>query len=216
MRAIAHCLAVLAVTISWPAVLAAQSIDTSSNEVRLGDRWVYETKDEITGYPQATYTEIVTQISPAEIIVDLTISGKDGTALFVFDHDWNEVDTLVWKYKPNDGQGIRLPLAVGKEWRSEFDAKNTVTSANMRASVLSKVVAQQTLTTPAGTFETYKIERRIREFDTANPSRLSEIRSVIWYAPQINHWVRRTFETMIQKRTRASTSEELTEFTREF
>ena len=67
---------------------------------------------------------------------------------------------------------------------------------------------------PAGTYETFKIETRIRELNTANPSRSTEFENVGWYAPLINFWVRRTFVTKIQKRTTESYSDELVDFGR--
>jgi hypothetical protein len=75
-------------------------------------------------------------------------------------------------------------------------------------------VAQETVTTPAGTFETFKIERHQSEYNTIVQSRITEVDSVIWYAPKINRWVRRTFVTRFDKRLRSSTSEELAEFHR--
>src|SRR6516225_10111326 len=52
-------------------VLAQFSNDVDG-AVRVGDRWVYETRDEITGFPKETYTEIVTEVSPENAIVNLT------------------------------------------------------------------------------------------------------------------------------------------------
>src|SRR5262249_12705162 len=154
-------------------------------------------------------TEIVTEVSPKEIVANLTFSGKPGSLLIVYDQNWNRIDTVVWKFKPNDAQGVRLPLTVGKTWRAEFDARNTQTGANMRTSVSSKVVAQETVTTSAGTFDTFKIERSGKEFKTTDPSTIFESQMVFWYAPKINHWVRRTFVSKFEKRTRTSGSEEL-------
>jgi hypothetical protein len=201
---------------TWPLALKAQSSEEADGAVRVGDRWVYDTKDEISGYPKDTYSEIVTEVSPKEIVTNWTYSGKPGSALVTYDHDWSRIDNLIWKYKPNDGQGVRLPLAVGKTWRVEFDARNTQTGVNMRASISSKVVAQETITTPAGTFDTFKIERNGREFKTTDPSKFNETQMVVWYAPKINHWVRRTFSVKYEKRTRSSTSEQLTDFSRNF
>jgi hypothetical protein len=199
---------------TYPHVLVAQSPEEADGPVRVGDRWVYDTKDEITGFPKETYAEIVTEVSPKEIVVNLTWSGTSTSAIITYDHDWNRLDNSINKFKPSDGQGIRLPLSVGKEWRSEFDAKNLRTGVNTRGSNSSKVVAQETLTTPAGTFETLKIDRRVREFNTSDPSKLWEVQTLLWYAPQINHWVRRTTLVKFEKRARSHTSEELADFTR--
>ena len=201
---------------TWPLVLKAQSPEEADGAVRVGDRWVYDTKDEISGYPKDTYSEIVTEVSPNEIVTSWTFSGKPGSALVTYDHDWSRTDNITWKFKPNDGQGVRLPLAVGKTWRVEFYARNTQTGVNLKSSISSKVVAQETITTPAGTFDTFKIERTGREFKTTDPSKLFETQMVAWYAPKINHWVRRTYSVKYEKRTRSSTSEELSDFSRNF
>jgi hypothetical protein len=210
--------AILAVGLAgtWPLVLKAQSSEEAEGPVRVGDRWVYDTKDEVSGYPKDTYTEIVTEISPSEIVTNWTFSGKPGSVLVVYDHDWERKDNMVWKFKPNDGQGVRLPLAVGKTWRVQFDARNSQTGVNVRSSVSSKVIGQETITTPAGTFDTFKIERTGREFKTSDPSRIFESQMAVWYAPKINHWVRRTVTLKYQKHITSSTSEELSDFSREF
>jgi hypothetical protein len=201
-------------TATWPQILIAQTPEEADGPVRVGDRWVYDTKDELTGYAKETYTEIVIEVSPKETIVNLTVSGNPISATITYDHDWNCIDNLAWKYKPSDGQGIRLPLAVGKTWRTEFEAKQAQTGVNVKGSSLSKVVAQEPVTTAAGTFDTFKIERQVRQFNTADPSKLTETQVVIWYAPQINHFVRRTALVKFEKRTRSSRSEELADFTR--
>jgi hypothetical protein len=63
-------------------------------------------------------------------------------------------------------------------------------------------------------FETYKIERQVREVSAADPSRQTEIQFDLWFAPQINHWVRRTTLTKVDKRTRSNETDELIELGR--
>jgi len=100
---------------------------------------------------------------------------------------------------------------VGKEWRHQFFTSNTQTGNNAKASSLTKVVAQETVTTPAGTFETFKIDRQIKNFNVKDPSRYSDVEMLMWFAPQINHWIRRTFIVKQEKRTVSSTTDELIE-----
>ncbi len=202
---------------TWPLAVNAQSPEEGDGgAVRVGDRWVYDTKDELTGDPKDTYTEVVTEVSPNEIVTNWTFSGKPGSVPVIYDHDWERKDNIVWKFKPNDGQGVRLPLAVGKTWRVQFDARNTQTGVNFRSSLSSKVVGKETITTSAGTFETFKIERTGSQFRTTDPSRNFELHTVVWYAPEINHWVRRTVTLKYQKHITSSTSEELSDFSRAF
>lgn len=157
----------------------------------------------------------MTTILPKEIIVNLTFAGgEDVSAAITYDHDWNVIDNLVWSYRPNEGQAIRLPLEVGKTWRADFEAKNLRSGSNFKGSSSSKVVAMESVPTPVGVFDAFKIERQVKQFSAASPSRLWESEITIWYAPQINHWARRTTLVKFEKRVRSSTQEELADFTR--
>ena len=151
----------------------------------------------------------MTEVTPQEIVTRAIFRGKNGSAFVVFDHDWNRTIDNSVKYKPNDGHGVHLPLAVGKEWRFEYTAQNTQNGANMKATSLAKVVAQETITTDAGTFDAFKIDRQVREFNTADPSKFFEMEILMWFSPQINHWVRRTITTKFERRVRASSTDEL-------
>jgi hypothetical protein len=205
-------LAVLGIV--WPLALVAQAPDGPADTVMPGDWWKYDRTDQITGLPMATFTSAVTEVSPKEIVTRLIFDGRNGSGAVVFDHDWNRTVDGALRYKPNDGHGIRLPLQVGKEWRIEFEQRNAQNGVNMKGTSLSKVTMQEMTTTQAGTFDTYRIERQVREVNAADPSRSIEHQFVLWFAPQINHWVRRTTLTKVEKRTRASTMDELVAFGR--
>jgi len=194
----------------WPRILAAQSVERPRDEVQVGDAWVYDRKDGITGLPMATFTSLVTEISPQEIATR-AIGRGGGQGFAVFDHDWNRLINGNQKYIPNDGHGIRWPLAVGKEWRHQFITGDTQTGNNTKSSSLTKVVAQETVTTAAGTFETFKIDQQIKSFNVKDPSRSSDVEMLMWFAPQINHWVRRTFIVKREKRTVSNETDELIE-----
>jgi hypothetical protein len=211
------CLISLAVAATlWPCAVAAQAPATANEGVQVGDRWVFDRTDEMTGFPKDTYTRIVTSVSDKEIVTDFYVRGNPRKTVMIFDRDWALVDNTTWKFKPNDGQGIHLPLVVGKTWRSDFDEKNNQTGLNMHGSASSKVTAQESVTTSAGTFDTFKVEILIKAFPPADPSKLWEYQVVKWYAPQINYWVRDTHIAKFDKRTRESTSAELVDFSRKF
>jgi hypothetical protein len=210
------CLALLVGSALWSDALLGQPADQANEAVRVGDRWVYDRKDEITGFPKPTYSQVVTEVSPKEVVVSLTLRGQNGTSPVVYDHDWDRIEQFSAKWRPNDGQGIRLPLAVGKEWRAEYEGRATQTGAVSKGSVVSKVVGRETVTTPAGTFDTFKIETRVQNINASDPSQLSQYENVTWFAPQVNHWVRRVLVTKIRNRTTENISEELTDFSRNF
>jgi hypothetical protein len=205
------------------AILAAAGLPAGSgfaedqngnNSVQVGDQWTYSRKNEITGAPGDTYTAVVTEITPKEIVTSVTYQGKDGSTVNAFDHDWNVVISGPWHSTPHDGPGIRLPLEVGKQWRSEYYEVNTVTGVKNKGAQITKVTGRETITTPAGTFDTFKIERTARVFNIAAPASAAEYQVVLWYAPEVNHWARRTNLVKVQKRTRDNMSEELTAFSR--
>ena len=200
----------LMMSFSWAA--SAQSPEDAANPVRVGDFWTYDTKDEITGKTTRTYTGTVSEITPAEIVTHITFRANNGTALVAFDYQWNRIANGEWRFKPNDGHGIRFPLAIGKEWRSEYVASNVRTGVNLKGSYLTKVVEQETVMSPAGSFETFKVERQVKEYNSADPSRSTETQFILWYAPQINHWARRTITTKVEKRLTSNETDELIEF----
>ncbi len=204
----------IGVALSCPGLVVAQSSTPADNPVQVGDHWTFDSRDEITGLPRDTYTLLVTEVSPNEIVVRQSFRRQSGFSIIVYDHNWDRIETSNIKWKPNDNRGIRPPLAVGKEWRSELEARNTENGAAFKNTILSKVVAQETLTATAGMLDTFKIETRIREFNVANPSKTWDYESVNWYAPLTNFWVRRQFLTKVQKRTTERISEELIEFGR--
>jgi len=193
---------------------AAQSPRDASEGVKVGDWWTYDQKDEIAGKLIDTYTSTVTEISPKEIVTSLAFRGRSTLGVVIFDHDWDRILNGSLRYNPNDGHGVRIPLAVGKEWRVEFSERNEQSGNSFKGTSVSKIAAQETITTDAGMFDTFRIERQVKQFNTRDPSTLSEQQFVLWYAPQINHWVRRTTLTKVQKRTVSSTSDQLIDLSR--
>jgi hypothetical protein len=204
----------MAMAASLPAAVSAQTPDDPGNPVHVGDQWTYDRKDETTGANIRRFTATVTEITPKEIVTHLVDRGASGFGLVAFDHAWNRVRGGNFEYKPNDGQGVNFPLAVGKEWMASYFSSNVKTGVTVKGSYLSKVVAQEALTTAAGTFDTFKVERQVKEYNTADPSRSTEVQETLWYAPQINHWVRRATVERVEKRLRSSHTDELIEVVR--
>jgi hypothetical protein len=179
-----------------------------------GDRWTYEVRDEITGKVSATRANVVTEVTPKEVSVRFKIVGTPNEGFNVYDRSWNLVDAQPWKYQPNDGSGIQMPLAVGKTWTIQSNDVNSANGAVWKRSGTSKVVGQETVTTKAGTFETFKIETSLSRRNVNDPTRKSEIEAQTWYAPAIDHWVKRTFMARVDKHVRANNTIELTEYGR--
>jgi hypothetical protein len=58
----------------------------------------------------------------------------------------------------------------------------------------AKVTGQETITTKAGTFDTFKIETVLTRRPINDSTRKSEIAAQAWYSPTIDHWVKRTYQ----------------------
>ncbi|QQO34573.1 hypothetical protein JJC00_02380 [Bradyrhizobium diazoefficiens] len=147
---------------------ASSGVETKSpasmEEPMPGDFWTYEVRDEIGGSTEVRKS-IVTEVNPGDIRVDIT-GGKSGDRLNIYDRSWNLKSTGPWKYQPIDGSGIRMPLKVGAAWNVTADDVNSQNGNIFRRSVNSKVVGQETITTKAGRFDTFKIRNdRLQTLD---------------------------------------------------
>jgi hypothetical protein len=196
--------AILAVCLVTPATWAQQAsspeTETPKGVVRMeeplaGDHWTYEIRDEITGKVTATREHAITEVTPTHISVRSRKLGgnTNDEALAVYDRSWNIVEGRPWRYSPNDGTGIQSPLEIGKTWPVKTNNINGTTGAVWRRSGISKVVGEESITTKAGTFDTYKIETTFTGTNVNNPLMKNQVTSLTWYAPAIDHWVKRTF-----------------------
>jgi hypothetical protein len=190
---------------------AAQSADPGP--IRIGDRWSYDIKDDLTGDLRQTITVVVVDINDQEITTRVNARGKDHPQTMVYDLDWGRIDDGAWKLRPS-GIGIKKPLQAGKEWRSDANAINLQSGAALRATGAAKVVGQEQVTTPAGTFDTFRVDMTVRMINTKDQTRSQTWTFVLWYASAINRWVRRKAEWRSEGRLRDSYSEELTDYSR--
>lgn len=198
-----------------PAPAAVEPSDQEKMEdPQVGDHWTYEYRDEITGDVKSTLTQTVTDVSVSEIGVRNSKLGTAGDGYQTFDRSWNLVNSGNWHYRPSDGTGIRAPLAAGKSWPFKSNDLNTTAGLNGKRSGTSKVVAQESVTTPAGTFDTFKIETSFQIQNTNDPTKKVQAIVQTWYAPAIDHWVKRSFVSRSDGRVRANNSIELVEYGR--
>lgn len=202
----------------WPALVlgglqqaGAQNADLAG--VLRGDRWQYEVTDEITGEVTQATSVLVISVSDTEIQTRATSRALRPNQIF-YDRNWNRVDDDVWKYKPSDGTGIRMPLEVGKAWRFECNAVHFQNGVTVSTAGQSKVVAQEKITTPAGTFDAFKIETTTRQVNAFDQTKAATFTATLWYAPTVNRWVRKTQKISIEGRVREANTEELTDYSR--
>lgn len=179
-----------------------------------GDHWTYETRDEITGVVKATTTHVVTEVSPTTIGLRIGAVGNANFAFITCDRGWNTITTAAFKYTPNDGGGIRLPLEVGKKWSFQSNDFNSAHGVTFKRSGTARVTAKESVTTRAGTFDAFKIETSTTVRSANDPTKKSDFTSQMWYVPAVNHWVKRVMTTRTDGQIRDNSSMELVEFGR--
>ena len=186
----------------------------SMEDAQPGDHWTYELKDEIAGEVKGTYTNVVTDVNATEVGVRAGMLGNSNTGYVTFDRTWNVKNTASWRYNPNDGTGIRLPLAPGKTWTFQSTDVNSTNGFSSKRSGSSKVVGQESVTTRAGTFDTFKIETTYSLRSTNDPTKKFQVTAQMWYAPAINHWVKRASVSKADGHVRDNSTMELVEYGR--
>ena len=183
-------------------------------DAQTGDHWTYELRDEITGEVKSTITNTVTDVSTSEIGTRTLWLGNPNSGYQTFDRSWNLTNNGVWRHTPNDGTGIRPPLAVGKTWSFKSSDLNSTAGFSVKRAGTSKVVAEESVTTRAGTFDTFKIETSYQLQSANDPTKKFQIEQQTWYAPVIDHWVKRAFVSRSDGRVRERNTLELVEYGR--
>jgi hypothetical protein len=198
---------------SSPAAESPNGIEPME-EAQTGDHWTYEVRDDITGDVKSTVTNTVTDVSGTDISIRAAVLGNSNFGFLTYDRSWNLTDNGIWRYSPNDGTGIRSPLAVGKTWSIKSTDLNNTAGVSWKRSGTAKVVAQESVTTRAGTFDTFKIETSFDLQNAKDPTK--KFRSVwqTWYAPAIDHWVKRSSVSRSDGQVRGKDTTELVEYGR--
>jgi hypothetical protein len=200
-----------------PASAEPTKADISIEEQLPGDHWTVEVRDEITG-TVSTQTSVVTEVTPTDISVRFNVVRPDKTnseGFGIYDRSWNLMRAGPWQHFPYDGStGIRAPLTVGKTWTFQSKAVNAGNNLTWNRSGTSTVADQETVTTKAGTFETFRIETTASGSDFREPTRTEEVTAQTWYAPAIAHWVKRSWIIRIGDQVRTKNTYELVAYGR--
>ncbi len=181
----------------------------------VGDHWTYEVRDEISGELKNTLTTTITDLTAADIAVRLQNQAySQGPTVFIYDRSWNLKNSPTWRFSPNDGTGIKLPLAVGTTWKFRDDQIRTGYGTTFKNVGTSKVAGTESITTDAGTFEALKIETSINGHNANDSTKRFEFTAVTWYVPSIDHWVKRTVKSAFNGNVNENDSLQLVEYGR--
>lgn len=87
--------------------------------------------------------------------------------------------------------GFKFPLVVGDSWKSSFVGEGN--NSKSKTDLEFKVVAREKVNTPAGEFDTFRIESNgwINGVSWSGTIRMSDVR---WYAPSVGRVVRSEYK----------------------
>jgi hypothetical protein len=89
---------------------------------------------------------------------------------------------------------LKFPLSVGQKWNYEITVRPTGTRRDQRRSAEVAVVGQEQVTTPAGSFKTYKLVRSESWSSTGMAGGSSSTTSTFFYSPETRSIVKRVTE----------------------
>jgi hypothetical protein len=175
-----------------------------------GDYWTYESHDEITGKLTTPQTTTVTEVTPVEISVRLSAPGRSDLGFGVYDRSWNLKSNGGWTYSPHDGQGFKSPLQINASWGFKCESVAAGSGAVWIRNGSSKVLLKDKIMTKAGLFDTLLVETTYKLSPNNGTGKNNmEVTARTWYAPAIDHWVRRTTAVRTEGHLRSSNTAEL-------
>jgi hypothetical protein len=148
-------------------------------------------------------------------VVQINSRRNSNNVLFIYDRDWNLIESGAWKYEPSHGTGNPNSLVVGSESSTEVKAyqqQQTGWADPRPGTGQSRVVDSETVTTKAGRFDTVRIESSFRSSAAATPLTEGERTYVLWFSPKLDHWVKWDWESRIGGRLVQKTHGELIEY----
>lgn len=179
--------------------------------VKEGDTWTYQTTDVQTQQKNDAQTFTVVRLEGDRIILQ---SGGD---TLTFTADWNFVETKRGALQTNAADPylprFQFPLEPGKTWELTFRAVGFGGTRQFRQQWKVTVEGTETITVPAGTFETIRL-RQEGFYNCSSGCNYSGRRSsTYWYAPAVGREVKEEIE-QLSPNFRDHSRRELISFTR--
>jgi hypothetical protein len=147
----------------WLAISGAAQAQGGLPSVRVGDEWVYQVRDALLHDVRSTNTIRVTAVAPDRITVVRTSSVKAEPDTETYTADWAMIDTATWAFEPNSGTGGLATAAIGSTWRTRSLGRNKAQGFVVNADSVGRSLADERLSTEAGTFGTRKLEIVVRQ-----------------------------------------------------
>ena len=209
-------------TQAMPDISPASSLAPQVNaiDVKPGDRWTYKVYDDITGDLKFTAVSVLTEAAEGTFTTQTSVTQPNGIApiggsVVVFDNNWDLIEDGIWKRNPADTSvGVKLPLQVGNQWKGTFDAVRQNPEQHFAIKSSSSVAAWEHVKLRFGLqYDAFRIES-ISHGGPIGVTMDVQTKVTSWYAPQVNHYVKRITEARVNGHLSARTIEYLAGYTR--
>jgi hypothetical protein len=179
-------------------------------DVHIGDMWKYRSIDGYTDETKLEFSHRIVKLNDKEIIIQIRNKNKSARKLQFLTREWNPTDIDGTKFEPFYPE-YKFPMNVGYTWKQEFRSLDTHGSS-FSSFVRAKVVALEKVTVPAGTFDTYRIERDIETRSSSADANVITAHIITWYAPVVKKYIRRELTYFSNGRERDKNIDELLEY----
>ena len=198
--------------ISSSVVVGQITAPVEKPDVNVGDTWYYRSIDGFTNEVRSENRFRVVEITPTEITVQAESKGRSFKKQMISDRQWNTLDDGDAKYEPSN-LDFQFPMSVGSTWKQQ--SQKTIFSSGAAFSHFreGKVVGTEKVTVPAGTFDTLRVESKTESRSLGPAATITNTVVTLWYAPQVNRWVRLTVQGSANGRVREKYSMELVDYT---
>ncbi|CAB3794312.1 hypothetical protein [Pararobbsia alpina] len=168
-----------------PAAQAADLPAAQAPTFLVGDSWTYSLSDPRT--PGRTFSFVQTIHSINDGAIKLTVSNNGGTMPASMDQNGNLTSIGTKQYSPSDSK-LKFPIAVGGNWTNNFTTHTG--NGDATTTLSAKVVGVESVETPAGTFQAFRIEET---GSVAAPDGKFQFTETDWYAPDAKRIIKFTF-----------------------
>ena len=159
-------------------------------DIALGDTWVFEVKRIGASVPYVKWSEKVTAINTDRIVCLHTDLSTRKQAEITYGPGWTPLSKNVRSpgmsnYVPKGKLPVSFPLWLGKRWKDSYAEELNGDAPRIMFRNQYTVVKQEKLQTPAGTFQTWRIQISQNWVERFYSEQWHQ-----WYAPEVGRIVR--------------------------
>jgi len=160
----------------------------------IGRAWSYRLVNGYNSEVLGQYREELVAGANQDLNIVRTDTGRAESITERYTSDWKWVSKARPGFEALDYSpplpAIPFPLEIGKSWRYRSVSSNRLTGERFPVSVHGRIVGWEKLKTPAGNFDTVRIDRVIYVDDADFWKSQTRITESDWYAPSVGRVVR--------------------------